>query len=142
MTGGQNGVQICLQKQLALLDGVAVLAVDGEGLAVQTDRLQTHVDQDLNAGVGLQAHGVTGDEHGLHSAVDGGVDLAVGGDDGDAVAQQALGEGGIGDVGDGNGLAVHGSVDLIAVKNGSLLGLGEQIAEKTHGNDFLSVYPN
>ena len=96
------------------------------------------MDQDLDAGGGLQAHGMAGVEHGLDGAVHGGVDLAVGGDDGDTVAQQTLSEGGVGDLGDGNGLAVQGGVQLVAVEGGSLLGLTEQFAEETHDKDFLS----
>ena len=82
--------------------------------------------------------GVAGVEHRLHDAVNGGEDPAVGGDDGDALAHQLFGEGGIGDLGEGNGPAVHGGVELVAVEGRRLFRLFEQFAENTHSNDFLS----
>jgi hypothetical protein len=83
---------------------------------------------------------MAGVEHGLHGAVHGGIDLAVGGDDGDAVAQQALGEGGIGNLGDGNGSAAQGGVELVAVKNRSLLRLAKKLRKESHNHDFLSKW--
>jgi len=92
------------------------------------------MDQQLGTVGGGQAHGVTGGEHGLHGGVTGSADLTVGGDDCDAVAQQTLGEGGVGDFRDRNGLACHGSKDVVRIY---LFLLAEQVAEKAHFKHFL-----
>ena len=110
-----DGVLVKLHQQGALGHLVAGFCVDGIVLALQVDGVQTHVDQDLRAEVGDQAHSVTGFEHHIDSCVTGGIHLALGGTDGDALTQDLLAEGGVVDFLDGNSLTLQRGGNLVGL---------------------------
>ena len=124
-TGGLDGLQVGLDQQLALFDLVAVLDVHGEGLALQADSLQAHVDQDFRTAIGHQAHRVAGGKHHVHRGVTGRIDLALSRINGNAIAQHTFGEGGVGHFTNRHGLAGHGRAEFIHV-------LTEQLFQNTH----------
>ncbi len=67
----------------------------GKGHAVEFDRVDADVDQQLNAAVALQADGVFSLKQGGHFARERGNHLAHRRDNGDPFTQQAAGEGAI-----------------------------------------------
>ena len=79
---------------------------------------------------------MTGVEHGFNSAVYRCADLAIGRLDGNAVAQQAFREGGIGDFRDGHSLTGYGGVNVIEV---DFFLLAEQFVKQTHKCFLLSL---
>ena len=90
MAGSLDLVQIHGQQQLALLDLVADLDIGAEAVALHLDGIHAHMDEHFHAAVALdapcmQAVGRLGDD-----AVHRGKDLALGGIDAAALAQNAL----------------------------------------------------
>ena len=75
--------------------------------ALQLDAVQTNMDEDLQAVFRSEAIGVEGFGNAGNLAVDGSVDLAVRGNDRDAVAQDLLGENIIWNLIQRNGLAAE-----------------------------------
>ena len=76
-----------------------------EGAALELDGVDAQVEEDLQAVVGRDAHGVTGaGDHGDGPA-DGGDDVAGAGAHAEALSEGAGGEDRIGDGGEGDGLA-------------------------------------
>src|SRR5699024_12441957 len=63
-----------------------------EGAAALLDGVGAHMEQQFGAGGGDQADGVVGVKEVVHHGVGGGVEFALGGLDGDPVAQGAGGE--------------------------------------------------
>ena len=64
----------------------------GEAFALQLDTVQTHMDKNLQSIFGSEAIGVEGFRNSGDFSVDGCVDLAVGGNECDAITQNLLGE--------------------------------------------------
>lgn len=133
VAGSLDGFDIELDQQIALLDLVAVLAVNGEVLAVQLNGIQTDVDQDFILVAGDQSHSVTGGEHIIDSGIAGSISLALGGDDADAVAQHILGKCGIGNLCHRHGAAGDGGIQF-------LYGITEQFLEECHFPYLLSLF--
>lgn len=114
-TGGFDAFQICFKQQLALLDLLTVLHMCLEALATQTNGFQTHMDQNVGAILGFQADSVAGIEHGTYRGIAGGINLAVGGNDGNALSQETLRKGGIGNFTYGYDLTGQGSENMIGI---------------------------
>ena len=99
--------------------------MNGKGLAFQTDSFQTNVDQDLSTGLADQADSVAGLKHHINGCITRSVDLAVGGLNGNAIAQQTFCKGGVGYFGDRHSLTGHRRINFLQL-------LAEQFIKKTH----------
>ena len=97
---GRDGVQaarpdevkVYLGHGLTLLDGVALLDQNLKALALQTDRFQTHMDQNFQPIVPGKADSVPGLCDALHCAAHRAAEQSIGRFNGDAFAQNAAGE--------------------------------------------------
>ena len=137
MACGADGIQIHLQQRGAGLDLIAHLDQCLEALALHLHSVHANMDQDLDAVLAGQAHGVQGGSHLFHGAVKRSIHGLAGGLDAAAGAKDALCKGLVGDVGlcqhlaaDGgqNGLALTEEFDSLF-----LLGLAaEQLIKKAH----------
>ena len=92
IAGGRNGSHIELEQQLAFLDLVAHLDLGLVALALQLDGIHAHMDQDFQAIVAHDAHGVAGLGNLFDGAVKRSDHFALGRLDGAALAQRLAGE--------------------------------------------------
>ena len=98
MAGSGDLGKIHLQQQIALLDLIAHLDLGAEAVALHLDGIHADVDQHLDIADALDAQCVAAVRGLGDLAVDGGVDLALGGVNAAALAQDALCKNLIGDL--------------------------------------------
>ncbi len=115
-TGSLDSFQICFEHQLALLDLLAILHMNFEALAAQTNSFQTHMDQNLSAILCYQTNGVASIKHGIHGSITRGIYFTVIGNDCDTFTQNTLGKSRIGNFCYRHGLTSHRSKNMIGIK--------------------------
>ena len=108
--GFLDGLHVKFDQEVTSLDFVAVLDHRLEILPIQSDRIQTDVDQQFYPLPVVQIDGVTGIKYACHGAVEGGVQFAIRRKNRHALTQDALGEGRVIYIADGLQFTVQGSV--------------------------------
>ena len=104
---GADGLQVHGPELVPGLDGIPDAHGEVEGLALQLHGVHAQVDEDLQAGVGLEPDGVPGAGHHGDLCIDRGDDDSVVGFDTETVADCLGGEDGVGDVGQVDDLPRH-----------------------------------